>query len=233
MSGLLFGLAFLMKQHGLFFGLFGALYLLRVRAGEWLAASGVKSQQPGIRSQRKRTGFTFTGPTSRYGLARLIRDLGVFALGWLLPYGLTCLVLWWAGAFHQFVFWTISYAGQYASAIPVVRGPDVPRPTLNAFVGPNLLFWVLPWVGALVMWWESRLDGESAKAEGRRQKVEGSGQSSVVSGQNPESDITRHASRVPDHASRITHPRFFLTALLLCSIASASVGLYFRAHYFI
>ena len=222
MSGLLFGLAFLMKQHGLFFGLFGAVYLLRLRVGEWLAAAGGKSQQPGIRSRRERTGLTFAGPASRTGLARLVRDLSVFVLGWLLPYGATCLMLWWAGAFHQFVFWTISYAGQYASAIPLVRGPDVLRATLNAVVGPNLLFWVLPWVGALVMWWESRLDelGEGGKWQG----AGGSNQWSVASKQNP--DITHHASRV-------THPRFFLTALLLCSIASASVGLYFRAHYFI
>src|SRR5512136_434514 len=35
-SGLLFGLAFLMKQHGIFFGLFGAMYLLWVRWREWL-----------------------------------------------------------------------------------------------------------------------------------------------------------------------------------------------------
>src|ERR1017187_3654060 len=222
MSGLLFGLAFLMKQHGLFFGLFGAVYLLRLRVGEWLAAAGGKSQQPGIRSRRERTGLTFAGPASRTGLARRVRGWSVFVLGWLLPYGATCLMLWWAGAFHQFVFWTISYAGQYASAIPLVRGPDVLRATLNAVVGPNLLFWVLPWVGALVMWWESRLDelGEGGKWQG----AGGSNQWSVASKQNP--DITHHASRV-------THPRFFLTALLLCSIASASVGLYFRAHYFI
>src|ERR1017187_6239393 len=49
-AALLFGLAFLMKQHGLFFGVFGAVYLLRVRVGEWLAAAGVKTQQPGFRS---------------------------------------------------------------------------------------------------------------------------------------------------------------------------------------
>src|ERR1035441_3016700 len=124
LAGLLFGVAFLMKQHGLFFGLFGAVYLLRVRMGEWLAAAGVKRQPPGSRSLRERMGFSLTGPASSAGLGRLVRDLGWFGLGWLLPYGLTCLVLWLAGAFHQFVFWAITYAAQYASAIPIVRGPD-------------------------------------------------------------------------------------------------------------
>jgi hypothetical protein len=233
LSGLLLGLAFLMKQHGLFFGLFGLVYLLRVRVGEWLAAAGVKSQQPGIRSLRERTGFSFTSPASRAGSARLIRDLGMFGLGWLLPYGVTCLALWWAGAFHQFVFWTISYARQYASAIPLVRGPDLLRATLNAVVGPNLILWVLPWVGALVMWWESRLDGEKSVASGQRSVVSGrnsgaSGQWSVVSGQN-----SGNASRSTLHAPRLPHPRFFLTVLLFCSLASVSVGMYFREHYFI
>jgi hypothetical protein len=226
LAGLLFGLAFLMKQHGIFFGLFGAVYLLRVRVGEWVAAAGVKSQQPGIRSLRERTGFDSSSPAFRTGLARTIRDLAGFAVGWLLPYGVTCLVLWWAGAFHQFIFWTITYARQYASAIPLVNGADVLRAGLNAVVGPNLLFWVLPWVGALVMWWEDRLEEGGRKTEDRRQKTEDGRQ-------HPSSDIRPLSSVLRPPSSVIPHPRFFLTLFLFCSFASASVGLYFRAHYFI
>jgi hypothetical protein len=199
---------------------FGAVYLLRVRVGEWLAAAGVKTQQPGFRSLRERTGFSFTTPASRAGQVRIIRDLGVFGLGWLLPYGVTCLVLAWAGAFHQFVFWTISYATQYASAVPLVKGPDVLRATLNAVVGPNLLFWVLPWAGALVMWWEDRLNVGSLKSKVQSPKSEGP-------------DTTHHVSRFTFHVTPIPYARFFLMALLFCSVASASVGLYFREHYFI
>jgi hypothetical protein len=218
-AGLCFGLAFLMKQHGLFFGVFGGIYLLRVRVGEWLAASGVRTQQPGIRSLRERTEFSFAGPASRTSLVRIIRDLSLFALGWVLPYGLTCLVLGLAGAFHQFIFWTITYAGQYASAIPLVHGPEVLRTAINAVVGPNLGFWVLPWVGALVMWWEARLAAGNPRAETRRPKSESGG--------------ADHVSRFTFQASGIPYARFFLMAWLFCSVASASVGLYFRAHYFI
>jgi 4-amino-4-deoxy-L-arabinose transferase-like glycosyltransferase len=225
-SGLLFGLAFLMKQHGLFFGLFGALYLLRVRGGEWLAAASVRSQQPGVRSLRERTGFELTGPASRAGLARLIRDLGWFGLGWLLPYGLTCLVLWWAGVLPQFVFWTITYAARYASAVSLVNGPDMLRSGLHAVVGPNLLFWVLPGVGLLVMWWEERLGEGRQRAELRGQNSEGRSPHSAL--RTPQSEVR---SRRP--ASGIQHPRFFLMTLLFCSFASTSVGLYFRSHYFI
>ena len=223
-SGLLFGLAFLMKQHGLFFGVFGAVYLLRVRVGEWLTAAGVKTRQPRIRNPRERTGFGFASPASHAGWVRLIRDLVLFAVGWLLPYGVTCLVLWGAGAFRQFLFWTISYASQYASAIPMVKGSDVLRASLNAVVGPNLLFWVLPWVGALVMWWEARLGAGNPKSEIRNPNYE--------AGEREDDRGTRQ-SYIANRKSEIPHARFFLTLLLFCSVASASGGLYFRAHYFI
>ena len=126
-AGFLFGLAFLMKQHGLFFGVFGAIYLLRTKLAQKLR------------------------------LSRLWRDLGLLALGCVVPYALTCLALWAAGALHPFFFWTITYARTYASAIPLVNGADMLRGALRAVVGPNLVLWVLPWVGALVMWWEERL----------------------------------------------------------------------------
>ncbi len=222
LAGLLFGLAFLMKQHGLFFGLFGAIYLLRVRVGEWLAASGVRSQQPGVRSLRERTQYDFRSPFSRASRVRMLKDLSLFALGWVLPYGLTCVGLWWAGALQQFGFWTISYASQYASAIPIVRGADVLRASLRAVTGPNFVFWILPWVGALVMWWESRLDGERERGEGRRLKAEGRRPAPQLGGSEP-------AGR----QSSIPHPRLFLMLWLFSSFASASVGLYFREHYFI
>ncbi len=222
LAGLLFGLAFLMKQHGLFFGLFGGLYLLWVRGGEWLVASRVRSQQPGMRSLRERKAFALTSPASRAGLTRLIRDLGWFALGWLSPCGLTCLVLWWAGVLPQFCFWTITYAAKYASAVSLVNGPDMLRAALRAVVGPNIVFWVLPWIGVLVMWWEERLNAESPKS-----RVQ-----SPRSDAGPGEAHTRPSSIV-NRKSQIPFARFFLMALLFCSIASASIGLYFRGHYFI
>jgi len=179
---------------------------------DWLAAAGARTQQPGIRSLRERTGFEFKSPASLAALTRLIGDLGWFALGCLLPYGLTCLVLWWAGVFHPFIFWTITYASKYAAAIPLVNGPDMLRGIMRAVVGPNLLFWLLPWIGALVMWWEDRLGVRSQRSEAGSQEPGG---------------------RSHDSASRIQRPRFFLIVLLFCSFASTSVGLYFREHYFI
>jgi len=106
----------------------------------------------------------------------------------ILPYLLTCLILLAAGVFHEFFFWTVTYARTYASAVPLVKGTDVLKGSLRAVVGPNFFFWLLPWIGAVMMWWDPRLS-------------------------------LRH--------------RLLLGALLLCSVGSVSVGLYFREHYFI
>jgi hypothetical protein len=221
-SGLMFGLAFLMKQHGVFFGLFGALYLLWVRYSEWRAAAMMRRQQLSVRRPRQQTGSEITGPPSRPSLARMTLDLGWFALGWVLPYALTCLVLWAAGAFSHFVFWTITYAREYASAISVVNAPATLRAGLRVVVGPNLLFWLLPWVGALVMWWDERLVEYRPRSEVRRPRS---------NTQSPRFGTTGDDAEA--RQSRVPSPCFFLTALLICSFASVSVGLYFREHYFI
>jgi hypothetical protein len=223
-SGLLFGLAFLMKQHGIFFGLFGAVYLAWVRGCDWLAASRVRSQQPGVRSLRERTGYDLKGPASLAGLGRLLRDLGWFALGWVLPYVLTCLLLWGAGVLPQFVFWTITYAAAYASAVPLVNAADMLRSGLTVVIGPNLVFWLLPCIGALVMWWEERLDSASLKAKDASPKSRSP---------DPKPEGGTQPSPAPSRKSKIIYPRFFLMTLLLCAFASTSVGLYFRSHYFI
>ena len=221
LSGVLFGLAFLMKQHGLFFGLFGVLYLLQVRGSDWLASGRLQSQIPAIRNRRPPSRFALPGSATLAAVARIIRDLGGFTLGWLLPYGVTCLFLASAGAFHQFVFWTITYASRYASAIPLVNGPDLLKAAVRTVAGPNLALWLLPWFGALVMWWDARLASGPRKLETRRPRQD----------RNPRAE--RELGNPQGTRSAIRAPRFFLTALLFCALASTSVGLYFRGHYFI
>lgn len=92
-SGLLFGLSFLMKQPGILFALFGGLYL--------------------IYSQRT---FLRNGRLSR------VRNLAIFGAAVLLPFAITCLLLWWAGVFGRFWFWIFQYGRQYASMRPLSSG---------------------------------------------------------------------------------------------------------------
>jgi hypothetical protein len=84
-SGLLFGLSFLMKQPGIFFGFFAACYWLST---EW--KRGLAWKKVVLR------GTALVGGTA-------------------LPYLLLCLWLWRAGVFANFWFWTWTYARQYGS----------------------------------------------------------------------------------------------------------------------
>jgi Dolichyl-phosphate-mannose-protein mannosyltransferase len=91
-SGVCFGLAFLMKQPGILFGLFAVCFWL------W---------------QEWRRPFSWRD--------LLIRGGALFA-GIVLPFGLTCLMLFRAGVFPSFWFWTWSYASQYGV---ITTWPDV------------------------------------------------------------------------------------------------------------
>jgi len=153
LSGVLFGLAFVMKQHGIFFGVFGGLFILWVRFESRLL--GPADGGLGTRRYPRRR----AGDTARVDWLALIREVAVFSAGFALPYLLTCLWLWAAGVFPQFWFWTVTYGSKYAAAVPLVKAADLTSAMLRAIIGPNIVFWLLPWVGALMMWWDERLDG--------------------------------------------------------------------------
>ena len=109
-SGLLYGLAFLMKQQGICFGLFGSIFLL------WLAA---------------RNQSIFTRDFARTGL--------VFGLGMILPFGSACFYLALAGVFYKFWFWTFTYAWSYVTSVPLAAGiqwlESYLRNNLDQFLG--------------------------------------------------------------------------------------------------
>lgn len=95
-SGMLFGIAFLMKQPGIFFGAFGFAYLLFIYV-----------RRPVV------------------DWAWIAKCSGIFLGGCALPFGLTCLWLWRDGVFPSFWFWTFSYARQYSSLISLADGWDL------------------------------------------------------------------------------------------------------------
>ena len=92
LSGIGSGLALVMKQPGVFFGIFAGLYLI------W-------SEWPGA------------APRSQFW-----RRLGSFSIGAILPYALTCLILLRAAVFQKFWFWTVSYARAYGTEIKLFDG---------------------------------------------------------------------------------------------------------------
>jgi hypothetical protein len=75
----------------------------------------------------------------------------------ILPFALCCLILWHAGVFHKFWFWTIDYARQYASVVPISYAP------LFFWHGSRTAlihgFLVLPFAiaGMFMIWFDERL----------------------------------------------------------------------------
>jgi 4-amino-4-deoxy-L-arabinose transferase-like glycosyltransferase len=113
--GILYGLSFLMKQHGIFFMLFGALYLVRHRSS--------------------------------------LRTLATFAVAAILPYGLTCLILWRAGVFPNFWFWTVTYARAYAARVPLSTGIANLSSTIQDIWAASPALWAIAALGLFCVFW--------------------------------------------------------------------------------
>jgi hypothetical protein len=119
-SGLFFGTAFLMKQPGMLFGVFGGLYLM------WLCF--------------RRSAVSIPSSQGRPGTLRLMWLCG-FCLGCATPILAVCAWLKIAGVFSQFWFWTVSYAREYASIFTLAEGwPYLRSMVLSTFLANTLLF---------------------------------------------------------------------------------------------
>jgi 4-amino-4-deoxy-L-arabinose transferase-like glycosyltransferase len=125
LSGLLFGLSGLVKQHGYFLALFGGVYLLGVLAG-W---SG--------RSWRHRVFLVF-----------------LFGAGVFLPFVLTAGYFYRAGVFGRFWFWTFTYASRYVSMTPLSIGLENFEHQAGRMFHDFSLLLALAGVGLLAPFWD-------------------------------------------------------------------------------
>jgi len=130
-AGLLLGLAFLMKQPGAAFGLFGGLYVLR------------------------------TGGWDTRNLQRSLHRLLWFSTGALLPFGITCLVLWRAGVFAKFWFWTFSYAYQYGTNVGAAEGWHYFVKYFSKASLSAIGLWLLAGVGVTAFVWSRKARGHA------------------------------------------------------------------------
>jgi hypothetical protein len=117
-SGLVFGIAFLMKQHGIFWIAFGAVLLGRA----------LRSRFPG-------------------GWAKRLSIGGLFALGVATPFALLCLALWRAGVFDRFWFWTVDYGRSYVAQAPLSVGIELLARRLGQLVSDSPLLWLFAAIG--------------------------------------------------------------------------------------
>jgi 4-amino-4-deoxy-L-arabinose transferase-like glycosyltransferase len=129
LSGLFFGVAVLMKQHGIFFALFGLIYLC------W--DSWKKSESNGN------------------NLSHLLSRATICGSGVVLPYLATCWLMFRAGVFHQFWFWTVDYAGEY-SKMGLRRAVKALLENSASVAAPARPVWVLAVVGLTAILWSAR-----------------------------------------------------------------------------
>jgi Dolichyl-phosphate-mannose-protein mannosyltransferase len=126
-SGLLYGIAVLMKQHGILFAVFAFLFLL------WNHLA------------RPRPPWT-----------ALRRKLALFCAGVTLPLALTGLALWKAGVFGRFWFWTVTYAREYAGENSLSDGIDAFSSNFYQVVRGDLAVWIAAAVGLMLIWWKKK-----------------------------------------------------------------------------
>jgi hypothetical protein len=122
-SGLLYGLAFMMIQQGICFCLFGCLYLI------WRAF---------LDKSLLSTGFLKSG---------LIFGLGIF-----LPFGLFCASTIIAGNFQLFLFWTFAYGLNYGTMLPWSEGVSNLSMHLQESHYISMELWMLAAAGPLLAW---------------------------------------------------------------------------------
>jgi len=122
--GLAFGIAFLMKQPGILLGAF-AFFYLAVQC--W--------------------------PKNKREWAPWARNMGVFLLAGALPFALTCALLYRAGVFQNFWFWTFTYARQYASTVPWHAGWGELTTNFSNILRLTPWLWALALVGVSTVFW--------------------------------------------------------------------------------
>ena len=124
-SGLLYGLAFIMKQHAIFLSAFALFYfimhIINMRPIDW---------------------------------KRLVAGNIIFIIGMVLPFLITCAILYNAGVFSKFWFWTFTYASQYVSEIPLSAAMQNLKVMAPKAIAP--WFWTIAGVGITAIFWNEK-----------------------------------------------------------------------------
>lgn len=112
-SGFLFGMAFLMKQSGLLFFLFGITVIV----------------------------FDFFRRTPK-NYKKSIVNIFSFCFGAFFPFLMTALVLYFSGVFEKFWFWTFTYAAKYGAQVPLSMAPGILKSRLFSVADGFFLLWI-------------------------------------------------------------------------------------------
>ncbi|MCB9308577.1 MAG: glycosyltransferase family 39 protein [Lewinellaceae bacterium] len=125
LSGFSFGMAFMMKQHALFWVFFGAaLFVINL-------LSSLKTTQ------------------NRYDWKALLFCL----FGSILPYGILLIIMYSGGLFDQFWFWTVEYARSYTTTVTTIEDAKALfNISFKGMFSSFPLIWILFIIGVLSIW---------------------------------------------------------------------------------
>ena len=126
-SGLLYGLAFMMKQHGVFFIAFGVIYFV------W---SMIRKQLPDLK--------------------RVTSGTGLFLLASAIPFIGSCILLYAVGVFSKFWFWTFTYGSQYVSEVPLSNAVHNFMILAPWAIGPWGILWGIAGIGLTAIFWNKK-----------------------------------------------------------------------------
>ena len=128
LSGLLFGSAFIIKQHAVFFCVFAAIY------------------------------FTLRAVNTRpVRWKRLIIGNIILSMGLALPFLITCAILYAAGVFAEFWFWTFTYAKEYVSLQKTVFEILMTfKANTIAVINSWALLWLFSGIGIAAVFWNEK-----------------------------------------------------------------------------
>jgi hypothetical protein len=127
MSGLLYGFAFTVKQHAIFFIAFALIYFT--------------------------VQIIFLRPIDG---KRLVVGNSLLAIGSALPFLLICAVLYYAGVFPNFWFWTFKYAGQYVSIVTVSAALENFMTNIIHIIDFWILLWIVAGIGITTIFWNDK-----------------------------------------------------------------------------
>jgi len=126
-SGLLFGLAFTIKQHAIFFIAFALSY------------------------------FTLKTITARpINPKRLIAGNSLLLIGAALPFLLSCAILYNAGVFSKFWFWTFTYADEYASIVSLPDALQIFMKAVPQVIDSWYFLWIIAGIGLTSIFWNDK-----------------------------------------------------------------------------
>ena len=126
-SGLMFGLAFTIKQHAIFFVAFALVY------------------------------FTLQTITKKpIDLKRLVAGNTFLITGAALPFLLSCAILYHAGVFSKFWFWTFTYASQYATIVSIADALQTFMSRIPKVINSWFILWAIAGIGLTSIFWNEK-----------------------------------------------------------------------------